>query len=116
MEYKLLKILRYDMRMPFLLRLFFGIFFIVVSIIPIVLPIFPGSLIVWIFLLIMWMILVISPKKIRHIIKMRKSIVYLFSNIHNKHIVRHKIYDIKSHVFDILKEDKKNLNNTWLEK
>lgn len=36
---------------------------------------------------------------------MRKSIVYLFSNLHRKQIVRHKIYDIKIHVMDILKKD-----------
>ena len=40
---------------------------------------------------------------------MRKSIIYLFLNIHKKHIIRHKINDIRTHVKDILKKDKNDL-------
>ncbi len=105
MEYTILKTFRHTVKIPFILRLFFGVFFIIVSWIPIILPLFPWSLLVWVFLLVLWIILVISPKKIRHVIKMRKSIIYLFKNIHNKHVVRHKIYDIKIHVMQILKKD-----------
>jgi len=105
MEYKILKSLRFALKLPLFIRLFFGIFFIVISIIPIILPLFPGSLLVGIFFLIVWVILVVSPSKIRHVIKMRKSIVYLFMNIHNKHIIRHKINDIRVHIKDILKNE-----------
>ncbi|MDD3794044.1 MAG: hypothetical protein PHI37_04480 [Candidatus Gracilibacteria bacterium] len=107
MEYRILKSLRFALKLPFIIRLFFGIFFIVISIIPIILPLFPGSLFVGIFILIVGIILVVSPSKIRHVIKMRKSIVYLFMNLHNKHIIRHKINDIRIHIKDILKDEEK---------
>jgi hypothetical protein len=46
---------------------------------------------------------------------MRKSIVYLFMNLHNKHIIRHKINDIKIHIKAILKNEdeifKKEIKN-----
>gem|GEM_PF-6595536 len=42
---------------------------------------------------------------------MRKSIVYLFMNLHNKHIIRHKINDIRIHIKDILKNEEKVLKN-----
>lgn len=109
MEYKILKSLRFALRLPFIIRLFFGIFFILLSIIPIILPLFPWSLLVWVFILIVWIILVVSPSKIKHVIKMRKSIVYLFMNLHNKHIIRHKINDIRIHIRDILKDEEKVL-------
>lgn len=109
MEYKILKSLRFALKLPFIIRLFFGILFIVISVFPIVLPIFPWSLFVGIFILIVWVILVVSPSKIKHVIKMRKSIIYLFMNLHNKHIIRHKINDIRIHIKDILKNEEKVL-------
>ncbi len=109
MEYKILRSLRFALKFPLFIRLFFGIFFIVISVLPIVLPIFPGSLFVGLFILIVWIILVVSPSKIKHVVKMRKSIVYLFMNLHNKHIIRHKINDIRIHIKDILKNEEKVL-------
>jgi len=109
MEYKILRSLRFALKLPLIIRLFFGIFFIVISVFPIVLPIFPWSLFVGIFIFVVWVILVVSPSKIKHVIKMRKSIVYLFLNFHKKHIIRHKINDIRTHVRDILKKDKNDL-------
>lgn len=109
MEYKILKSLRFALKLPFIIRLFFGILFIVISTIPIILPLFPGSLLVGIFILVVWVILVVSPSKIKHVIKMRKSIIYLFMNLHNKHIIRHKMNDIRKHVKDILKNDTNDL-------
>lgn len=105
MEYKILKSLRFALKFPLFIRLFFGIFFIVISVFPIVLPIFPGSLFVGMFMLVVWILLIVSPNKIKHVIKMRKSIIYLFMNLHNKHIIRHKINDIKIHIRDILRKD-----------
>lgn len=105
MEYKILKSLRFAMKLPFIIRLFFGIFFILISSIPIILPLFPWSLLIWIFILVVWTLLVVSPNKIKHVIKMRKSIVYLFMNLHSKKIIRHKINDIRIHIKDILKNE-----------
>ncbi len=106
MEYKLFKTLRLRYKIPFLIRLFFGVFFIVFSWIPIILPIFPGSIFLWLFLLSSGFILVISPSKIRHLIKMRKSIIYLFKNFHRKNVLKYKLLDIKIHVLKIIKKDK----------
>jgi hypothetical protein len=49
-------------------------------------------------------LLVIQPRKIKHTIKLRRSITYLFKNIHSKIIIRRKIKDIKKHVREILKK------------
>ncbi|MDD2907523.1 MAG: hypothetical protein PHH98_02675 [Candidatus Gracilibacteria bacterium] len=105
MEYKILKSLRFAQKLPFVIRLFFGVFFIVVSLVPIILPLFPGSLLVGIFILVVGVLLVVSPNKIRHVIKMRKSIIYLFMNLNNRRIIKHKINDIRIHVRDILREE-----------
>lgn len=105
MEYKILRSLRFTQKLPFIIRLFFGVFFILISSIPIILPLFPWSLLIWIFILVVGTLLVVSPNKIRHVIKMRKSIVYLFMNLHSKKIIKHKIYDIKTHVKDIIRNE-----------
>ncbi|MDD3144984.1 MAG: hypothetical protein PHV23_02625 [Candidatus Gracilibacteria bacterium] len=105
MEYKILRSLRFTQKLPFIIRLFFGVFFILISSIPIILPLFPGSLLIGIFILVVGTLLVVSPNKIRHVIKMRKSIVYLFMNLHSKKIIKHKIYDIKTHVKDIIRNE-----------
>lgn len=104
MEYRIFKTFRHSIKIPFIIRLFFGVLFILISGVPIILPLFPWSLFFWVFLLIFWIILIVSPKKIKHVIKMRKSIIYLFKNIHKKNTIKHKIYDIKIHVMQILKK------------
>lgn len=118
MEYKILRSLRFALKLPFIIRLFFSVFFILISLVPIILPLFPGSLLVWIFILIVWILLIISPNKIKHVIKMRKSIVYLLKNIHNRRIISHKIKDIRFHVNDIIKNEdevfkKEVKNHIW---
>ncbi len=105
MDYKILKSLRFTQKLPFIIRLFFGVLFILISSIPIILPLFPWSLFIWIFILIVGTLLVVSPNKIRHVIKMRKSIVYLFMNLHSRKIIKHKIYDIKTHVREIIRNE-----------
>lgn len=108
MEYKIFKYLRDDnsINIPVIFRIFFGILLIMISIVPILLPIFPGSLLFWVVILVIWLILIVPANKIKLVIKIRKGITYLFQNIHNKKIIRHKVYDIKNHIFEIL--DKKN--------
>jgi len=105
MDYKILKSLRFTQKLPFIIRLFFGVLFILIFSIPIILPLFPWSLFIWIFILIVGTLLVVSPNKIRHVIKMRKSIVYLFMNLHSRKIIKHKIYDIKTHVREIIRNE-----------
>jgi len=56
----------------------------------------PFSVPVWSFLIIISIILWVSKaSKLKYIIKIRKSIIFLAINIFNKKIVKRKIYDIK---------------------
>jgi hypothetical protein len=107
MEYKIFKYLRNNkiISIPIILRLFFGVFLILLSVIPIVLPIFPGSLFLWLIILVVWLLSIVPGRKIRLVIKIRKWITYLFQNIHNKQIIKHKIYDIKNHILEIIDEE-----------
>ena len=52
--------------------------------------------------------LVVPGKKVKHVIKIRKWIFYLFRNFHKKDIVKYKVIDIKLHIRDIL-SDKQNI-------
>lgn len=107
MEYKILEYVRNNLQLPFFIRLIISFILISLSLFPIVLPLFPGSLFLGIFMLIAWIILLIKPKKVRHVIKLRKSLFHLFKNLHRKRIIKHKVNDIKKHVFKIL-DDKVN--------
>ena len=102
MEYQIYKALRHNVRIPFIIRVVLGIFFIGLSIIPIILPIFPWSLVPWVFLFVMWILLLVSWRDVRHVIKIRKGIVYLAKNLHRKKTIRRKIFDIKKHIKKIL--------------
>jgi len=102
MEYKMFYYMRNNSNTPFLFRLFFAIILILISTIPIFLPIFPGSLFLWIFILVLWLIWIVPSSKVKNVIKIRKSVIYLFSNLHKKHTIWHKIYDIKKQVKNIL--------------
>ena len=72
--------------------------------IPIILPVFPGSFIVGMFIMITGITLVIRPHKIKHSIKLRKSITYMFKNIHRRRTVKRKMRDIRKHVKDFLRD------------
>jgi hypothetical protein len=72
--------------------------------VPVILPVFPGSFFVGMFIMITGIIMVIEPKKIKHTIKLRRSITYLFKNLHRKRMVKRKMKDIRKHVHDILKD------------
>ncbi len=112
MEHKIFNYIRHGIQIPFFFRLVIWFFLISISGVPILLPIFPWSLFVWVFMLVVWILLIIPGKKVRHVIKLRKWIVYLFSNLHRKHIIKHKVKDIKNHVMEIIKEKKeKKLEN-----
>lgn len=104
MEYKIFYYIRNNTIIPFVLRYFLSVILILFSIIPILLPIFPGSFVFWIFILVTGFILIIPSNKLRYLIKLRKSLIYLFANLHKKHIIKHKIYDIKSQVKKILND------------
>ncbi len=106
MEYKIFYYMRNNSGTPFFIRLFFAIILILFSLIPIILPVFPGSLVVWVFILVLWVVRIIPSKKIRYVIKIRKSIFYLFSNLHKKRTIYHKIYDIKKQVKKIIIDKK----------
>lgn len=104
MEYKFYKILRNKIKLPAFLRRFFSVFILFIWVIFVILPVFPWSIFPWVFLLSIWIILVIKVDKLRHLIKLRRSIIYLFSNIFKKETRKQKIKDIKKHLWNIFKE------------
>lgn len=106
MEYKIFRFIRHQFKIPFFIRLIVWIFLILISSIPIILPIFPGSLIAWIFVFVVWFLLIVPWEKIKHVIKIRKGVIYLVKNFHRKRIIEHKIKDIREHIKEILKGDK----------
>ncbi len=106
MEYKIFRYVRHHVVIPSIIRMFVGIILILLSTLPIVLPLFPGSFFLWVFMLVVWLVLFVHPKKVKHVVKLRKWLTYLVQNIRKKHIIRHKIYDIKKHIKIIL--DKKH--------
>ena len=103
MEYKIFKLLRHKIYIPFFIRFIFGVFCIFISSIPIILPIFPWSFFLWIVLLVIWILVIVPWKKVRHVVKIRKGLYYLVKNFHKKKTIKYKIRDIKIHVKDILK-------------
>jgi hypothetical protein len=106
MEYKIYKNIREYFNVHMYIRLFFAVLLILFSLIPIILPIFPGSLFIGVFILIMWVLLIVPGKKVRHVIKLRKGLIYMFKNIHRKRILKHKMNDISLHIKQILNEEK----------
>lgn len=105
MEYNIFKIIRSKIKIPYFLRVFFWFLLIFLALFPLVL--FPGLLFLGIFMLIVGILLIVPWKKIRHVVKIRKWIIYLFKNIHKKRIIRQKIKDIRDHIMDIIRERKK---------
>lgn len=108
MEYHLFKFLREKIKLPLFIRIFFWILFLIWGLIVVILPIF-FSVPTGIFLMILWLILIIHVKKIKHIIKIKKSIIYLCKNITNKETLKKKIKDIKILIYQ-LKKQKKDKN------
>lgn len=105
MEYKIHKKIRDYFNVHIYIRFFVGLLLALFSLIPIILPIFPWSLFAWVFMLIVWVLLVVPWKKVRHVIKLRKGIIYMFKNIHRRRILKHKMNDISAHIKQILNEE-----------
>jgi hypothetical protein len=106
MEYKIHKKIRHYFNVHIYIRFCLGLILAILSLIPIILPIFPGSLFLGVFILIVWILLVVPAKKVKHVIKLRKGIIYMFKNIHRRRVIKHKMNDISSHIKQILNEKK----------
>ena len=105
MEYKIHKKIRDYFNVHIYIRFFIGILLALLSLIPIILP-FPWSFPIWVVMLIFWILLVVPAQKVRHVIKLRKGVVYMMKNIHRRRILKHKMNDISLHIRQILNEDK----------
>lgn len=105
MEYKIHKKIRDYFNVHIYIRFFIGILLALLSLIPIILP-FPWSFPIWVVMLIFWILLVVPAQKVRHVIKLRKGVVYMMKNIHRRRILKHKMNDISLHIKQILNEDK----------
>ena len=106
MEYKIHKKIRAYFNVHIYIRFFLGALLALCSMIPIVLPIFPGSSLIGVFILIIGILLVVPVTKVRHVIKLRKWLIYMFKNIHRKRIIKHKMSDISLHIKQILNEER----------
>lgn len=106
MEYKIHKKIRNYINVHIYIRFVMGLILAILSLIPIILPIFPGSLFIGVFMLIVWVLLVVPAHKVKHVIKLRKGLIYMFKNIHRRRVIKHKMNDISSHIKQILNEDK----------
>ena len=106
MEYKIFETLRTSFNVHIYIRFVIGVILGILSLIPIILPIFPGSLFLWVFMLVVWILLIVPAQKVRHVIKLRKWIVYMFKNLHRRHMIKHKMNDISLHIRQILNEEK----------
>ncbi len=106
MEYKIHKKIRDYFNVHIYIRFFIGLLLALFSVIPIILPIFPGSLFIGVFILIIGVLLVVPGKKVRHVIKLRKGLIYMFKNIHRRRVIQHKMSDISGHIKQILNEEK----------
>lgn len=105
MEYKIHKKIRDYFNVHLYIRFCLGLILAILSLIPIILPLFPGSLFLGVFMLIVWILLVVPAKKVKHVIKLRKWIIYMFKNIHRRRVLKHKMNDISAHIKQILNEE-----------
>jgi uncharacterized membrane protein YbaN (DUF454 family) len=96
MEYQIYNNLRNKYRIPYFLRFILAIICLLLGILWIILPIIP-----WILFLIIWIILIIPWERIRDLIKIRKSFIYMILHFREKRIIRQKVFDILRHSRDI---------------
>lgn len=104
MEYQIYNYIRRRLQFPLWLRILIAIILVPISLIPIILPIFPGSSVVGVVLLVISILFFVSWHKVRHVMKVRKGIVYMMQNLHRKRIIKQKMKDISSHIKQILDE------------
>ncbi len=110
MEYKIFRFTRHHIKIPYFIRFIFAVLLIFIAIFPIVLPIFPWSIFPGLVLLVIWLMLIVPGHKVKHVVKLRKSLYYLTTNFHRKDTIAYKIRDIKMHIRDIL-DERVNINN-----
>lgn len=103
MEYRVYKKIRNYLKIHIYLRIFIGMIIWIIAIVPLILP-FPWSFPFWVALLVLSLLIILPGNKIRHIIKLRKWLIFLMTNFHRKAIVRHKMRDFSSHIKQILND------------
>ncbi|PZM86817.1 hypothetical protein DLH72_00030 [Candidatus Gracilibacteria bacterium] len=104
LEYRAYNLLRRKIKIPLFFRWIFSFIFLFIGISFIILPVFPGSLFVGVFLFVVGFILIVRSDRLRYLIKLRRSIVYMFSNIFKKETRAQKVRDIKKHLREIFKK------------
>ena len=106
MEYKIFNFLREKLKFPYFLRVFFAVFLIIIWIIFIIFVLF-WSVVVWVFILIIWFILIVKVDKVRYLVKLRRSMIYMFANFFKKEKRVQKIKDIKRDLKKIFEKEEK---------
>lgn len=97
MEYKIFDKFRNKIKIPIFFRIGMAILCILIWILGTFIPVIP-----WAIFFIIWALLLIPAHKVKHLVKIRKWLVYMFQNIHERRIVRHKVMDIIIHSKDLV--------------
>ncbi len=98
--------MREKLKFPYFLRVFFAVFLIIIWIIFIIFVPF-WWVVVWVFILIIWFILIVKVDKVRYLVKLRRSMIYMFANFFKKEKRVQKIKDIKRDLKKIFEKEEK---------
>ena len=98
--------MREKLKFPYFLRVFFAAFLIIIWIIFIIFVPF-WWVVVWVFILIIWFILIVKVDKVRYLVKLRRSMIYMFENFFKKEKRVQKIKDIKRDLKKIFEKEEK---------
>lgn len=96
MEYSIFHNLRNKFRIPYIIRFILAVISLLIGILWIILPVIP-----WLVFFVLWILFLIPWEKIRHLIKIRKWIIYMIKNRFERRIIRYKVLDIIKHSKDI---------------
>jgi len=97
MEYQIFHKIRNWTKIPYFLRFLLAILLIIIWFLASFIPIIP-----WIIFVVSWIILLLPANKLKHLIKIRKWLVYMIQNIREKRMVKHKVLDIIIHSKDLV--------------
>ena len=84
--------MREKLKFPYFLRVFFAVFLIIIWII---------------FIIFIWFILIVKVDKVRYLVKLRRSMIYMFANFFKKEKRVQKIKDIKRDLKKIFEKEEK---------
>ena len=101
MEYKIFNIIRNRIKIPYFIRIIIWVTLVTVWALLWSIPIIP-----WFIPATIWLLLLVPGKSIKIVIKLRKGLSHLVTNLNKWKVVRHKFFDLISHVKQLFKSRK----------